>query len=339
MITKRKKSQKGQSLLYVSILIIILISSVFFVYDVGSIVNTKIKLQNGVDSAVLGSVAVKISKHHNDSLIRAAMFNESLAAQAQQRAAQALFVSMILDMEKKIAETPVNVGPGVPGMPPGQIVIPGQPGGVSGPQTLVPDESQKKGAKEYKRLVNLTYKHVIKMHRERKALEAYYEWLVGKPGTMLSGVGREAITEVARIGFRTNANGLLKNAKNLSILTNQEDVFDNQQKFTNIGGDAYGGEGATQKGNFGKSFIEVYGEGVHNSQGFSLLKYANKYTLTTNAAAKVVSSDDMKMPRAKLRSKLGGVVAIPFPPAEMEMNWYSPRLMSITRNDFRKVIH
>lgn len=338
MITKKRNHQKGQSLLYVSILIVIIVSSVFFVYDVGSIVNTKIKLQNGVDSAVLGSVAVKISKHHNDALIRAAMFNESLAAQAQQRAAQALFVSIILDMEKKIAETPVNVGPGVPGMPPGQIVIPGQPN-VGGPQTLVPDENQKKGAKEYKRLVNLTYKHVVKMHRERKALESYYEWLVGKPGTISTGVGRDAITEVARIGFRTNVAGLLKNPTNMAILTNNDDVFDNQQKFTNIGGDAYGGEGATQKGNFGKSFIEVYGEGIHNSQGFSLLKYANKYTLNTNAAAKIVSSDDMKMPRAKLRSKLGGIVAIPFPPAEMEMNWYSPRLMSITRNDFKKVIH
>lgn len=67
--TKQRKKQKGQSLIYVGLLVIVIISGVFFVYDIGNIVNTKIKFQNGVDSAALASVSVKISKQDRKSVV------------------------------------------------------------------------------------------------------------------------------------------------------------------------------------------------------------------------------------------------------------------------------
>ena len=69
LFSRKQKSQKGQSLIYVAVMVVILVSSAFYVFDVGSTVNTKIKFQNGADSAALAGVAVKISKHHVLSLI------------------------------------------------------------------------------------------------------------------------------------------------------------------------------------------------------------------------------------------------------------------------------
>lgn len=340
----KRKKQAGQSLLYVSILIVLLISGVFFVYDIGTIVNNKIKFQNGADAAALAAVATKISKHHNDTLMRSAMYNESLSAQAEQRAAQALLVNIILDMEKKLAEAPVipnPTAPSIPGtLPPGQIGIPELPGQANPPPSV--SDNHKKGAALYKTYVNKTYKHVIKLHRERKALEAYYDWLTGgRGGSINTGMGTEGVTEAARIGFRTNINALLTVApENIRVLTDIKDVYDNQQIFSNIGGVAYGGEGATQKGNFGKTFIEFDGTGTHNIKtGASLLQYASRYTLTTNAAAKIVSSEDLSQPKAKLNAPMAGFIPGLNSVASLEMNWYSPRLMSITVRDFKKTIH
>lgn len=321
MILKRYKQQKGQSLIYVAILIVVLVSGVFFVYDIGNIVNTKIKFQNGADSAALSAVAVKISKHHIDTMVRTSMFHESVAAQAQQRAAQALLLKILLDVKGAkpggdMGVPPIYTGP-----------VPGQPGNIVQPQPALPSEAMKSDAKRYKQLANLTYRHVVKLHRERKALEGYYKWLSADG----IGLGPQAVTESARIGLRGNTFGLYSAtntalAANLKILEKPEDLIENIRQFHQIGGVPYSNEGATIVGNFGKTFIEFDGKGALSSQGTSLLNYFdkfNQYTLTTNAAARVASSDELKTKKALIGTLSG---SIPF-----EMLWYSPRLMSIEK--------
>jgi hypothetical protein len=325
MILKKYKQQKGQSLLYVAILIVVLVSGVFFVYDIGNIVNTKIKFQNGADAAALSAVAVKISKHHTDAMVRTSMFHESVAAQAQQRATQALLLKILLDVKNAqpvpgdISVPPVYTGPN-----------PNQPGNIVQPPQM-PGKDLKDDVKKYKILANLTYRHVIKLHRERKALEGYYQWLSADR----TGLSPQAITEAARIGLRGNTFGLYSAtniglAQNLKILGNPDELLENKRQFaTPIGGVIYANEGSTIVGNFGKTFIEFDGKGVLSSQGTSLLNYFgrfNQYTLLTNAAARVSSSEELKTQKTPIGLFSGGGIFVPF-----EMLWYSPRLMSIEK--------
>ncbi len=326
MILNRKKNQKGQSLIYVAILLVVLMSGVFFVYDIGTMVNNKIKFQNGADAAALSAVAVKISKHHTDTMVRTSMYHESLAAQAQQRAAQALLLKILLDVK--------TTKPGVPGdisIPPIYTGNPALPGGTQPPQPVPVPQSMKDDVQRYKKLVNFTYRHVVKLHREKKALEGYYTWLAGD----MTGLGPTAVLESARIGLRGNTFGLysLKDstlAQNLKILENPDELIENKRQFSKpIGGVIYANEGSNMVGNFGKTYIEFDGKGVLSSQGTSLLNYfgkLNHYTLTTNASARVASSEELKTSKTPMGLFSSGGLFVPF-----EMLWYSPRLMSIEK--------
>lgn len=145
------------------------------------------------------------------------MYHESIAAQAQQRAAQALLAKILMNVNKP----PLNPDPSNP-----IVIHPPDVGGVvpnpTTPNTGLPTEEDKEDAKRYKRLVNLTYRHVVKMHRERKALEAYYNWLSNN----INGVGQEAVTEAARLGLRGNTPGLFKKelSDNLKLLTEPKET-------------------------------------------------------------------------------------------------------------------
>lgn len=316
MILTKNKKQKGQSLLYVSILAIVIISGVFFVYDIGNMVNTKIKFQNGADSAALSAVAAKITKHHTESMVRTAMYNESIAAQAQQRAAQAVLIKILL---KSLGTKPggdLGTTPIFTGQP---VTTPG-----GQPPALMPDPTLHADVDDYRDLANLTYKHVTKLHRERKALEGYYTWLSPQSG----GAASIAVTETAKIGLRGNTFGLMSAktpglAENLKILSDPTDLPENKREFANIGGVPYSNEGGTFVGNFGKTYIEFEGRGLLTNQGTNLLKYFdnfNQYTMTTNAAARIASSEELKTPKSPV-----GIVS-PY-----LMLWYSPRLMSIEK--------
>jgi hypothetical protein len=321
LIKKKFNRQKGQSLIYVSILIVVLISGVFFVYDIGNMVNTKIKFQNAADAAALASVALKIGKHHTDALVRTSMYHESIAAQANQRAAQATLFQLLNSINQTLVKPPDGTG---------IIVNPG-PGNPGGTQPAYPDEKQKGLADKYIKYANKTYRHVTKLHRERLALTAYYEWLTGVPAETGSGVGRRATTEAARVAFRANSPGLLSIGNNLKVLTNENDLVENDTKYGigKIGGIPYDGEGATKEGNFGKTFVQFEGEGASTIQGTSFLKYSSKYVMRTNAAAKIASNVDLGLPPTRL-----GI-----PPAQLYMLWYSPRLMSIDNKTNITVLH
>jgi len=331
--TKQRKKQKGQSLIYVGLLVIVIISGVFFVYDIGNIVNTKIKFQNGVDSAVLASVSVKISKHHTETLVRAGMYNESIAAQAQQRAAQARLVIVLDQIQKRIDSAPQIITPIQPPNTPPNSPIEPIPHNGNGPQPVQVEQGDKTMADKYRESVNSAYRHVTKLHRETRALQAYYDWLSGVTSdSSKKGAGRKAITEAARIGFRGNTLGLFDIAENADILSEEEDIFENNPKapFTPISSVAYKGESPSKTGTFGKSYIEVNGFGKRSSQGVSLLKYADKYLLRTTASAKIASSKDLGLKDASLSE---------IPLIGLEFLWYSPRLMAIEQHGEKWVVH
>jgi len=315
---KKQSKQKGQSLIYVVALIAVLISGVFFVYDTGKIVNTKIKFQNAADSAALSAVALKINKHHMDQLVRTSMYHESLAAQSQNAAALSLLIKIALD-----ADSP-QVPIGGEGM--SNIVQPNMPNA----NTNIKDES-----KRYRKLANLTYRHVVKLHRERKALEAYYSWLSDSS----TGVAQQAVTDISRTAFRANAYGLAVSsnpalAQNLAILQSKNDLLENRKAFGEpIGGVAYADEGTSNKGTFGKTYVEFDGYGTTSSYGQRLLSYFNKYTLTTSASARIASSKELygSSSNNSVNTNIGLIsssgLAYPF-----QMLWYSPRLMAIWKN-------
>jgi len=322
--SKKIFRQRGQSLLYVAVLIVILVSGVFFVFDIGNMVNNKIKLQNGADSAALGAVAVKISKHHVDTLVRTSMYHEALAAQSQQRSAQALLAKIILDIDKPQTPTPIELPvepePGIPGAP---------------PPPAVPSEKQREDAARYRKLVNLTYRHAVKFHREKKALEAYYQWLADDS----SGKAGIAVLEASRVGFVSNTRGLTNPANrdlkdNLKILTDKNQLIENQRTYNDaIGGVIYANEGAHIVGNFGKTYVEFDGTAVNTTYGTSFLRYFDKYLLTTNASARIASSDELRMDKNLISSFMGNGFFVPF-----EMTWHTPRLMSIEKKT-NVVIH
>ncbi|MFN8674656.1 MAG: pilus assembly protein TadG-related protein [Candidatus Sericytochromatia bacterium] len=331
-INKRRKKQKGQSLIYVALLIVVIISGVFFIYDIGNIVNNKIKLQSGTDSAALAASSLKISKHHTDTLVRAAMFNESVAAQTEQRAAQAKLVAIIAAINKKVTDAPV-VTPSLP--PPGGNIVTPQPQ----PTPLMPSEQDKGEAAKYRKMVNTAYRHVVKLHRETRALQAYYDWLSGSNANASEkGIGRVAVTETARIGFRGNTLGLFNTVDNLGILDDPEDLIENKKKaiFPPPGGVPYQDGSTSKKGAFDKTFVEVNAFGKRSAQGVSLLRYADKYLLRTSSAAKLVSSEDLGLKRAKLGVLPTGNITTPI---DLEFLWYSPRLMAIEKGTEGNSVH
>ena len=106
--------QGGQVIPYVAFMILILTAAGLIVFDIGYLINSRIQSQNAADAAALAAVSVKINKHHVDTLVRAAMTQESIIAQAEIRAAQATALKAFF----KGKTPPPVMEPGVPGQPP-----------------------------------------------------------------------------------------------------------------------------------------------------------------------------------------------------------------------------
>ena len=236
-------------------------------------------------------------------------------------------------IQKKIDAAPQIITPVQPPNAPPNSPIEPIPHNGNGPQPVAVTEEDQTMAGEYRKSVNSAYRHVTKLHRETRALQAYYDWLSGVTSdSSKKGAGRTAITETARIGFRGNTLGLFDIAENIEILAEEDDMFENNSKFSNklISGVIYRSENTAKTGNFGKSYIEVNGFGKRSSQGVSLLKYADKYLLKTSASAKIASSKDLGLKDASLSE---------IPLIGLEFLWYSPRLMAIEKNGDKLVVH
>ncbi|PKL77429.1 MAG: hypothetical protein CVV27_05490 [Candidatus Melainabacteria bacterium HGW-Melainabacteria-1] len=285
--------QRGQVMPYVAFLVLLLTGAALFVFDVGYLINSRIQSQNAADAAALAAVAVKIDKHHMDTLVRAAMTQEAMIAQAEIRAAQAVALQAFI----KGGQAPIG---DINNPPP-----PGTPSGV--------DLSTQKEA--YRQHANRAYKHAVKLQRERLALQAWYAWIKRR--------GPTAVREAAQVGYAVNMQGyddlsdpvLRLNleqvlAENGALLENQPPLpIDN-----NIGGVFYDQEGVRDNGVFGKSFVEIETRLNASDGGAALLGYLKQFTLTSNAAAQLLRRDG--------NTRLT-------PDSFVAMNWYSPHLMGI----------
>lgn len=287
-----RSSQAGQVIPYVAFLVVVLAGAALLVYDIGYMINSRIQTQNAVDAAALAAVSVKINKHHMDTLVRAAMTQESIIAQAEIRASQAIAFQAFV------------AGQGYVYVPP----PPGEPD--PGSPTLDKVKSYKDA---YLKHANSAYKHAVKLHRERLALQAWYKWLERQ--------GPTAVREAARLGYALNIQGydelndpiLRENIENV-LADNTDLVESSNSGNTNIGGFVYANEAASLQGMFGKTFAEIDTHASHSAGGAALLKYLQRFELTSNAAAQLLKRPD--------RNGIGLT-------SYVTMNWYSPHLMAI----------
>lgn len=287
------RRQRGQVMPYVAFMILILTAAALVVFDIGYLINSRIQSQNAADAAALAAVSVKINKHHMDSLMRAAMSQEAMIAQAEIRAAQAVAVKALLKSQSSPIGD-INAPPGTPG--------------------AAPPLDFKSEREAYRAHANLAYKHAVKLQRERLGLKAWYKWLEAK--------GRTAVREAARVAYAVNMQGY-DDVGDATLRQNIEDVLDenaslieNRGGNTQVGDDGiiYAAESAGDEGMFGKSFVEIQTRLNASDGGAALLRYLQQFELTSNAAAQLLKrSGD---------TPLG-------PQSFVALNWYSPYLMSI----------
>ncbi|MGV3526717.1 MAG: pilus assembly protein TadG-related protein [Candidatus Sericytochromatia bacterium] len=300
-MNRRRHSERGQVIPYVAFLLLILTAAALVVFDVGYLINSRIQSQNAADAAALAGVSVKISKHHMDTLVRSAMTQESIAAQAEIRAAQAVALQALLKGKNAVTPpgTPENPNPTNPAL--GEM------------KTL---------AGRYRTHANLAYKHTVKLHRERLALQAWYKWLENK--------GPTAVREAARVAYAVNMQGyddlgdatLRQNIE--QVLNDNSGLPENQPGLNNIGGFGYTNESASLNGVFGKTFVEIQTRANASDGGAALLKYLKQFELTSSAAAQLLRRD-APTPLSTL--------------SFVSMNWYSPHLMAIEADSPTEVAH
>ncbi|MEZ0374952.1 MAG: pilus assembly protein TadG-related protein [Candidatus Sericytochromatia bacterium] len=305
MPSSRYRSQRGQVIPYVAFLILILTAAALVVFDIGYLINSRIQSQNAADAAALAAVAVKIDKHHLDSLMRAAMTQEAIMSQAEIRAAQAVALQAFL----KGKATPTV------------IELPGPDNPNPAPQPQPVNLSPEKAA--YRQHANGAYKHAVKLQRERLALQAWYRWLARRAPT--------AVREAARVGYALNMQGyddlgdatLRQNIE--SVLADNSELIENKLSgITNVEGFIYADEAARVNGMFGKSFVEIKTRMNASEGGAALLSYLKQFELTSSAAAQLLRREG-DTPLTAL-----SYVAI---------NWYSPHLMAIEDENPVKVGH
>ncbi|HEY9840980.1 MAG: pilus assembly protein TadG-related protein [Candidatus Sericytochromatia bacterium] len=305
MPSSRYRSQRGQVIPYVAFLILILTAAALVVFDIGYLINSRIQSQNAADAAALAAVAVKIDKHHLDTLMRAAMTQEALMSQAEIRAAQAVALQAFL----KGKATPTV------------IELPGPDNPNPAPQPQPVNLSPEKAA--YRLHVNGAYKHAVKLQRERLALQAWYRWLARRAPT--------AVREAARVGYALNMQGYddLNDAilrQNIdSVLASNDDLLENNPGTnSDLGGFIYAAEAARVKGVFGKTFVELKTQMKASDGGAALLSYLKNFELTSSAAAQLLRREG-DTPLTAL--------------SYVAMHWYSPHLMAIEGENPVKVGH
>lgn len=77
------RDEEGQALIYVSIILAVLVTIIFAVFDLGRLTTAKIQAQNGADAAALSAVALKVSIHHTREMAYLAMTEEGFKARVE----------------------------------------------------------------------------------------------------------------------------------------------------------------------------------------------------------------------------------------------------------------
>lgn len=77
------REEDGQALVYVALVLAVLVTVLFALFDMGRLTTAKIQAQNGADAAALAAVSVKVSVHHTRELAYLAMTEQSLRARVE----------------------------------------------------------------------------------------------------------------------------------------------------------------------------------------------------------------------------------------------------------------
>lgn len=77
------EDESGQALIYVALILAVLVTVIFAIFDLGRLTTAKIQAQNGADAAALAAVSVKISVHHTREMAYLAMTEEGFKARVE----------------------------------------------------------------------------------------------------------------------------------------------------------------------------------------------------------------------------------------------------------------
>ncbi|MBI6545875.1 MAG: hypothetical protein HY692_03715 [Cyanobacteria bacterium NC_groundwater_1444_Ag_S-0.65um_54_12] len=86
----RSRKQRGQALVYLTMVLVVLATALYATYDLGRLTLARMQAQNAADSAALAAVSVKASVHHTRTLAYAAMTGEANLARLKLAAALAV---------------------------------------------------------------------------------------------------------------------------------------------------------------------------------------------------------------------------------------------------------
>ncbi|HEY9899851.1 MAG TPA: pilus assembly protein TadG-related protein [Pantanalinema sp.] len=82
-IRRLAREEDGQALIYVALVLAVLVTVLFALFDLGRLTTAKIQAQNGADAAALAAVSVKVSVHHTRELAYLAMTEQGLRARVE----------------------------------------------------------------------------------------------------------------------------------------------------------------------------------------------------------------------------------------------------------------
>lgn len=82
-VRRLAEEEHGQALIYVALVLAVLVTVLFAIFDLGRLTTAKIQAQNGADAAALAAVSVKVSVHHTRELAYLAMTEQGLRARVE----------------------------------------------------------------------------------------------------------------------------------------------------------------------------------------------------------------------------------------------------------------
>lgn len=82
-LRRLEADESGQALIYVALMMAVLVTVIFAVFDLGRLMSAKIRSQNAADAAALAAVSLKVGVHHTRSLAYLAMTEEGIRARVE----------------------------------------------------------------------------------------------------------------------------------------------------------------------------------------------------------------------------------------------------------------
>lgn len=216
-----RRRQRGQALVYVALVMVVLITVVYATFDLGRLVSAKIQAQNAADAAALAAVSLKVSVHNTRSFAYLAMTEQAIQAKIH-------MIQAIGALSGKGLPTP--------GSPPSAAEL-----------------------KEFEDHLKQARRHMEKVRLLKEGLKAYNAWIETEGPAMVAEAARVAY--VANLdGMNSHlVTGRAVDQNNLRLLDVPGALRENGtgEAARMLGGVNYVNEGTSKNHGSGKSFVEV----------------------------------------------------------------------------------